>query len=208
MKKKLLFTVLISALSLTYVKAQDDNSNKSSGKSGLALELGAGVNYYQGLPDRNFEKFESERLNWQLNGMLGITLTRDKADRRTLIAAFGTVGLNNRNTITQLLKDQQYLTLAADQAASNNFYQLEGGLVIADIIRISTGVGQQNFNSQLLASADGVQINATNLKYNSSTIGLKLNFRSIVWVINCNFAYGQDYNKTVIAPNTGLMLRF
>lgn len=208
MKKNLVFTVLISALSLSSVKAQDDNSNKSSGKSGLALELGAGANYYQGLPDRNFEKFESSRINWQLNGMLGITLTRDKADRRTLIAAFGAVGLNNRNTITNLLKDQQYLSLATDQAASNNFYQLEGGLVIADLIRISTGVGQQNFNSQVLGSTDGVQLNATNLKYNSSTIGLKLNLRSIVWVINVNAAYGQDFNKTVLTPNTGLMLRF
>lgn len=208
MKKNLVFTVLISALSLSALKAQDKNSNKNSGKSGLALELGAGVNYYHGLPDRNFEKFETDRINWQLNGMLGITLTRDKADRRTMIAAFGTLGFNNRSTITQLIKDQQYLSLATDQAASNNFYQLEGGIVIADLIRISTGVGQQNFNSQVLASADGVQINATNLKYNSSTIGLRLNFRSIVWVINVNAAYGQDYNKTVLTPNTGLMLRF
>jgi hypothetical protein len=203
MKKNFVFTLLISVFSFTYATAQDNKSRNN----GLALEFGAAVNYYHGLPDRNFGSFENDRINWQANGTLGITLARDKADRRTMIAAFGGLGFNNKTTITHLLADQQYTTLALEQAGTNNFYQLEGGFIFADLFRISTGVGQQNFNSQPLVSADGVQTNATHLKFYSSTVGIKLNLRSVTWVINCNFAYGKDYNKTVMTPGTGLMFR-
>ena len=205
MKKKLVLTLSIVAFAIVGVKAQNSTNNHDGT---LALSLGASVNYYYGQGSRNFDQFENNRVNWQLNGMLGIAVARDKGGHRTMIAGFGNYGFNNKNTLTQLFKDQGYITTALNQGASNNFYQLEGGLVIAEVLRISTGVGQQNFNSQAIASANGIQINSTYLKYNSSTVGLNLNLGSIAWIINCNFAYGQDYNKTVITPSTGLMLRF
>ena len=207
MSTKISLTVFM-IFTFLFARSQNDD-NASRGRNGaFALELGASVNYYYGMPSRNFDKFENDRLNWQLNGMLGITLARDKAERRTMIAAFGAFGYNNDNTITNLLSDQQYTSAATSQSGMNSFYQLEGGLVIEDIFRISTGVGQQNFNGQTLISSGGVLLNATYLKYNSTTVGVKLNLGAIAWTLNCNFAYGQDYNKTVITPNSGLMLRF
>jgi hypothetical protein len=206
MIKRSVLVIIVSAFLFANAKAQDSRAESRNGA--LALELGASVNYYYGQPGQNIDKFENDRVNWQLNGMLGITLGRDRSDRRTMIAAFGAFGFNNDNTIANLLSDQQYTSAATSQANVNNFYQVEGGIMILDMIRLSTGVGQQNFKGQSLVSSNGILTNATYLKYNSSTVGVKLNLGPVAWTLNCNFAYGQDYNKTVIAPNTGLMLRF
>ena len=207
MKKILLLASLIS-LSF-FINANAQNSVAYNNHSGfLAFDLGASVNYYYGMPSRNFGKFENDWVNWEIDGMLGITIARDKADHRTMIAAFGSYGFNNDNTVSKLLTDQQYTTAATGQAGVNNSYRIEGGIVIADLIRLSTGTGQQNFNSQILASGNGIMLNTKYLKFNSSTVGVKLNLGLISWNINCNFEYGQDFNKTVIVPSTGLMFRF
>ena len=204
MKKSFLLSVLIAGFTLA-AHAQDDNKSRSSG---LALSIGASATYYYGMSSRNFDKFENDRVNWQLNGLLGITVARDKGGRRTMLTAFGNYGFNNGKTISHLFADQKYVSAALRQSSSNNFYQLEGGIIIAEVLRISTGIGQQNFNEQLLASAGGVSLNAKFLKYYSSTAGLNINLGSVAWVINCNFAYGKDYNRTVLTPSSGLMLRF
>lgn len=214
MKKKLLLTMCTVAFSVLFVAAQNDkdkdkkSNDNSRNSSGLALSIGGSAVYYYGPGDRNFDKYEDERLNWQLNGMLGITIARDAGGRRTMLAAFGNYGFNNRSTITQIFKDQGYTTLALEQSGNNNFYQYEAGVLISEILRLSTGLGQQNFNEQALVSADGIKLNAAHLEYYSSTAGLNLNLGPVAWTINCNFAYGKDFKKTVLTPSTGLMLRF
>lgn len=206
MKKILLATVLaIFAGQASRAQTMDPTKDRSSG---LALSVGASATYYYGQSSRNFDKFEDDRVNWQLNGLLGITVARDKGGRRTMLTGFGTYGFNNGKTLSRLLTDQQYVTAVLNQSSSNNFYQLEAGLIIEEVLRISTGVGQQNFNEQALASPNGIRPNAKFLKYYSSTAGLNLNLGSISWTINCNFAYGKDFNRTVLTPSTGLMLRF
>ena len=203
MNMKILLAFFAFNLFAFSLKAQNDNK-----RGGIAVSVGAVVNYYYGPGDRNFGKFENDRVNWQLNGMLGLTIARDKNDRRTMLAAFGGFGFNNAKTINRIFDDQGYITTATDQSALNNSYQLEGGLFISEIIRISTGVGQQIFNKQVIASSGGIDINATSLKYNSTTVGFNFNVGAIGLLINCNFNYGQDYNNTVINPSAGLMLRF
>lgn len=201
--------LLVAAFS----QAQSNNGNnsysiKDNKNSGITVGLGAAVTYYYGPGDRNFGSFDNDRVNWQINGMIGFTLARDKSGRPTRLAAFGTYGLNNSFTMNTIISDQQYTTSASTQSSSNNYFQLEGGLIIANILRISTGVGQQNFNSQTLVSSSGIIVNESNIKYYSSTIGFQFNIGSASWVINCNIASGKDYNKTVITPYTGLMFQF
>lgn len=201
MKNSITFlAVFLSAFSL---KAQSEKKN-----SGIAVSIGAAVNYYYGQGDRNFGKFENERVNWQINGMIGLTLGRDKNDRRTMIGGFGSFGLNNASTVKQIFQDQGYITTATGQSANNNAYQIEGGLLIAEKLRISTGVGQQIFNKQSLASKNGINLGATSLKYNSTTVGLNFNAGLAALVLNFNFNYGQDYSETVINPSLGLNIRF
>jgi hypothetical protein len=212
MKKTLLLTICAVAVSVLHVSAQnskDNNKDNDRNSSGLALSIGASAIYYYGPGSRNFDKFEDDRLNWQLNGMLGITLARDGGGRRTMLAAFGNYGFNNRQTITHLFDDQGYIPVVLfEQSANNNFYQYEGGVLIAEVLRLSTGLGQQNFREQLLLSSGGVSLNSTSLKYYSTTVGINLNLGPVAWVINCNFNYGKDYEETVLTPSTGLMLRF
>ncbi|MBE7169122.1 MAG: hypothetical protein INR73_00935 [Williamsia sp.] len=200
-----LCAVLVGQVAMSQEFDDDKGKNRNSG---LALSIGASATYYYGQSSRNFDKFEDDRVNWQLNGLLGITVARDKGGRRTMLTAFGNYGFNNKKTLSRLLADQRYTTLALNQSTSNNFYQLEAGVIIAEVLRISTGVGQQNFNEQLLASTDGIRFNAKFLKYYSSTVGLNFNLASVTWTINCNFAYGKDFNRTVLTPSTGLLLRF
>ena len=200
MKKTL---VLITAGLISFFSANAQNRN-----SGIAVSIGAAANYYYGPGDENFGKYDNDRLNWQANGMLGLTIARDKNGHRTMLAGFGSFGMNNASTLGHILDDQGYVTTALNQNSSNNFYQLEAGLMIGEVFRISTGVGQQVFNKQTLASTDGIKAGITSLKYNSTTVGFNFNVAAVAIIINCNFEYGQDFTKTVVVPSAGLMLRF
>ncbi len=187
------------------VQGQEDKTNS---KSSVGLALGATINYYYGPGDRNFGDYESERVNWQANGMLGISLSTDKSGRRTMLAGFGALGFNNASTLSKILADQNYLTTSTRQRNSNNFYQLEGGLLIAEMFRISTGVGQQNFDNQNLVNSNGtVMLNQKSLQYNSTTVGFNINVTNVAIAINCNFMSGKDFYKTVITPSAGLMIK-
>ncbi len=191
-------------MSLFSAKAQVDT--KKNG--GIVVAIGASGNYYYGPGNVNFSDYDHNRLNWQANGMLGLTLARDKSGRRTMLAGFGTYGLNSSSTVNQIFKDQGYTTLATSQSSSNNMYQLEGGLLIAEVFRISTGVGQQLFKKQILTSSNSIDLEATSLKYNSTTVGFNFNISALAIILNCSFEYGQDYSKTVIVPSAGLMFHF
>ena len=184
------------------------SANAQNRSSGIAVSIGAAANYYYGPGDRNFGSFDDNRLNWQANGMLGLTIARDQNGHRTMIAGFGSFGMNNSSTVSHILDDQGYITTALNQNSTNNFYQLEAGLLIGEVFRISTGVGQQVFNKQTLTSADGIKPQITSLKYNSTTVGFNFNVAAVAVIINCNFEYGKDFSKTIVVPSAGLMLRF
>ena len=211
--KKSILSIIIFYLSILSVNAQNDfrsdtQDNNTKKNSGIVISLGAEANYYYGPGNRNFDKYENDRLNWQIDGMLGLTIARSQSGRRTMLAGFGSFGLNNAKTVSNIFQDQGYATTATDQSSNNNVYQLEGGLLIGEVFRISTGVGQQIINKQTLLADNGVTTQATSLKYNSTTVGFNFNVTAVAIVINCNFDYGQDYTKTVIRPSAGLMLRF
>ncbi len=197
--KNLFFTLFIIGVCVANVQAQ---------KSSIAVNIGAAANYYYGQSNRNFESFDNNRLNYQANGMLGITILRDRNDHRTMIAGFGTAGLINRSTLNNIFDDQGYVPVLTSQSNSNVNYKLEGGLLIGEVLRLSTGVGQQIFDQQTLVSSNGVKLNATSLQYYSSTVGFNLNLTAVVITIDVNFNYGKDYTKTVIVPSAGLMFRF
>jgi len=198
--KNLILTLLVVLAGALCASAQS--------KSGIAVQLGAAANYYYGQGNHNFNSFDNDRVNYQVDGMLGLTILRDKNDRRTMIAGFGTAGLNNRSTIKNIFDDQGYTPILADQSNANIVYKLEGGLLIGELLRISTGVGQQVFDEQTLVSRDGINLNTTSLQFYSTTVGFNLNVSTVAIVVNVNFNYGKDYNKTVVIPSAGLMFRF
>ena len=205
MKNALIIPVMVSCFVFSVQAQSVSHDNHKS--NGIVVSVGAAGDYYIGPGNINLGQLDNNRFNWQLNAMLGLTLVRDKNDRRTMLAGFGSFGINNASTIGHIFDDQGYTTLATSQNSANNRYQLEGGLLVAEVFRISTGVGEQLFNKQTLFSGNGVNFQTTSLKYNSTTIGFNFNVSVMAIVLDCTFEYGQDYSKTVIVPSAGLMLR-
>ena len=70
----------------------------------------------------------------------------------------------------------------------NEFYCLEGGMVIVRFLRISGGLGRQAYTNTL-----GEQYK---LKYFSGTLGLVFNLDAVNWVIDANLMIGKDLNQT------------
>ncbi|MDQ2862450.1 MAG: hypothetical protein M3R50_02160 [Bacteroidota bacterium] len=201
--KNTLSILAILLLSGVAVKAQNKNR-----KSAFAVAVGASANYYYGPSDRNINSFEGNRVNYQATGMVGLTIARDKNDHRTMLAAFGDYGINSARTVERIFDDQGYTTAALKQGSSNNFYELEGGVLIGDILRLSTGVGHQLYDQQAIASSSGINLQSTGLDYFSSTVGFNFLISNVAIVLNCNFNYGKDYKTTVIKPSAGLTLNF
>lgn len=188
------------------LEAQDNNRGGL-----LVIGLGGSANYYYGPTGRNFNSFEMERLNGQVDGLAGIRLRRNKSGNGTLLGVFGTYGLINRSTLNQVFRDQNYITSPlVNQSRTNSFYRLEGGVVLGEVLRLSTGVGEQMFDEQTLASGTNVtdvRTAATSLQYYSSTAGFQFNISNMALVVNVNFAYGKDYSRTVVTPSAGLLFR-
>lgn len=205
MKKKI-FYALCMLFCTGILQAQDNN------KSGLlVIGLGGSANYYYGPTSRNFNSFEMDRVNGQVDGMVGLRLRRNKSGNGTLLGVFGTYGLVNRSTLNQIFQDQNYITSPlVNQSRTNSFYRIEGGVVLGEILRLSTGVGEQMFDQQTLASGSNVtdiRTNATSLQYYSSTAGFQFNISNVALMVNVNFAYGKDYNTTVVTPSAGILFR-
>ena len=107
-----------------------------------------------------------------------------------------------------MLEDQGYVsTLLTNQSRTNSFYRLEGGVVLGEILRLSTGVGEQMFDEQTLTSGGNIMLNATRLEYYSSTAGFQFNISNLSVLFNVNFAYGKDFDRTVMTPSAGILFR-
>lgn len=201
-----IFLLVASLIGWTTVYGQQ--TSLSSRTSGLAVGLGGTVNYYYGQADQNIGAFDQDRINWEINGLAGVTLARNAAGKRTLLALTGTLGFLNAFSMQQLLKDQGYTTSASSQSHINNYYLLEGGIIINEILRISTGVGQQNFSNQTLTDANGSVMQTSHIQFQVTTIGLQFNIGNAWWMFNCHVMYGKDFSHTIIVPQTGLMFLF
>jgi hypothetical protein len=199
---------ILTLLALALFSTVTVNAQNKDRKSAFAVAIGASANYYYGPSDRNFDSFDGDRVNYELTGMIGITIARDKNDHRTMIAAFGDYGLNNSSTVGHIFDDQGYVTTALNQASSNNFYDVEGGVLIGEILRVSTGVGRQLYNQQAIASSNSIDLQSTQLNYYSTTVGFNFRISNVAIVLNCNFNYGEDYKTTIIKPSAGLTLNF
>lgn len=180
-------------------------------KSLLRIKLGGGAVYYYGAYDKSFNNFENDRLNYQANLSLGIAL--NKSTSPTIIGAFGSMGFINAKTIDLILQDQDY-ALTGSNAANlqpniNNSYQVEFGLRLANVLRISTGAGRQFFEERtLINSKNGLLSTVNHLDYYSTTLGLQIGKGALGFFIDANFNYGLDFNNTIVKPVAGLQLQF
>ena len=72
--------------------AKYNKDEPSNATRGFTLHLGSSVNYYQGESSRNLDTFESDRIGWQINGMLGYGINKNNYNHSNILGVFGTGG--------------------------------------------------------------------------------------------------------------------
>ncbi len=180
-----------------FVFAQDQEPVPTPAKSGIVLHLGPSINYFQGQQTGSAQAFERKRINFQLNAFLGYLSPRGGASNS--IGVFGTAGYTNEFTLDEILSIQDINVTNLESSSYNTFYQIEGGMIISNALRLSTGVGSQDY---------GTNISDESLDYLSSTAGIMINFGNVMWSLDGNINYGWDYTHTILKFSTGLILVF
>ena len=169
-------------------------------EKGFILLIGPAVTYYKGPGSQDITPLMEERVNWQANGQLGYVFNSNNVGRGNTLAVFATAGLMNKYSLNQLFVDQNLDPTVLTDRKSNVFYQLEAGMYIGEILRLSSGIGRQ----QYYISEDETK----SLHYLSSTVGLSLSLGVINWVIDFNWVYGKDFSNLVLKPSTGILVKF
>ncbi|MBD3748492.1 MAG: hypothetical protein IE931_03255 [Sphingobacteriales bacterium] len=204
------FVVVVLILTSSSVFAQNVAKDQNDGNI-LRIKLGAGATYYYGAYDQSFDNFNNDRLNYQVNLSLGLALS--KSSHPTILGLFGNMGFKNSKTVNFIFQDQDYTLTGANanqmQPNINNSYQIEAGLRLANVLRISTGYGRQYFEERtLINNKDGSVKTLKSLDYYSTTAGLQIGTGVVGFFIDANFNYGLDFNQTTITPSAGLQLQF
>ncbi len=177
--------------------AQQSTPQKNDNKPGLMMLIGPSAYYFQGSPNDNIDNFTSKRIAYQLNGFLGYSTAKKHGGNA--LGIFGTAGYTNERIFNDMLALQDMTT---DDLVINKFfvfYQAEAGIIIANVLRFSTGVGKQKFTT---VTGDD------ELNYLSTTAGLLINLGPVMWNIDANFNYGRDLPNTSLKIATGLMVKF
>jgi hypothetical protein len=190
MRQKILLLLILLLLLLKEGNTQD---------KGFTILLGPSVNYY-GDTEEKFS-YTSEKINWQFNGQLGYISTRGGTTRGNMLAAFGTFGNTNPAVVQQMQTGGADISGTIDAAKNfNQFYSVEGGMVIAKFLRISGGIGRQAYTNTLGENY--------RLKYFSGTLGVVFNLDAVNWVIDANLMTGGDLNQNALKISTGFMVKF
>lgn len=194
---KNLLIICFSFISVVGFTQEQNASEPVPAKSGIVLHLGPSINYFQGQQSGSHKEFDRKRINFQLNGFLGYLSPRGGANNS--IGVFGTAGYTNEYTLDEILSVQDINVVNLESSSYNTFYQVEAGMIISNALRLSTGVGSQDFSTTL---------SEENLDYLSSTAGLMINFGNVMWSLDANINYGWDYDHSVVKFSTGLILVF
>jgi len=194
MRQKI-FLLLILLLVLKVSYAQDYAQDK-----GFTFLLGPSVNYFYGDTKDKFS-YSTEKLSWQFNGQFGFISTRGGTTRGNMLAVFGTAGSSRPGVIQQMQTSGAEIIGTIDAEKNfNEFYCLEGGMVIARFLRLSGGMGRQAYTNTL---GDRNMLN-----YFSGTLGLAFNLDVVNWVIDANLMTGKDLNQSALRISTGFMVKF
>jgi hypothetical protein len=190
MRQKIFLLIVLLLMLFKGSNAQD---------KGFTILLGPSVNYYGDTEEKL--SYSTEKLNWQFNGQLGYISTRGGTTRGNMLAVFGTGGNTNPGVLQQMQTGGANIIGTIDAEKNfNEFYSVEGGMVIARFLRISGGVGRQAYSNTLGENYK--------LKYFSGTLGFVFNLDAVNWVIDANVMTGKDLNQTALRISTGFMVKF
>ena len=174
--------------------SQAETNTSSSTKGKLTLFIGPSIMYLQGIPSNNFDSYNHDWINFQANCFVGLMSAQSNA-----FGVFVTGGYMNNASFNKVLEIEDLKIENAAIEQYNGFYQVEGGILAADVVKFSTGWGRQYYPTLWGNSSFG---------YLSSSVGLYINLGALYWNIDANFNYGGDFKKTILKLSTGIQLRF
>lgn len=197
MKYVTIFILVLTAGSYTAWAQQSATPQKEENNPGLLMLIGPSVYYFQGSPNDNLDAFTSKRIAYQFNGFLGYSTAKKHGGNA--LGIFGTAGYTSERIFNDMLALQE---MTIDDLVINKFfvfYQVEAGIIIANVLRFSTGVGKQNFTT---VTGDD------ELSYLSTTAGVLINLGPVMWNIDANFNYSRNLPNTSVKFATGLLVKF
>lgn len=190
---RLILTFLVIVISSSILKIQAQNS-------GFAFSLGPSINVLFG---EGFENtgYSDGRMSYQFNGYVGYVSNRGENKSGNLLGIFGTAGTLYPEMIAIIQSGgAQMLAPINLDKKFNGFYNIEAGMIIGQIMRLSGGVGKQTYT--YFINQKGA------IDYYSGTVGLFFNLGIVNWVVECNIATGGDLTNEVIKVSTGFMVKF
>lgn len=166
-------------------------------KSGMVFIMGPAANYFQGAYDEGIDTYDNNFLNYQLTGFIGFTSA--SSNGKNALGLFGTGGYTNKTTFIKMAEVQNIATAELVINKYYAFYQAEAGMLIGNVLRISSGIGRQEYQT----------VNGhASLDYFSTTAGLMIDLGPVYWNIDANIHYGRDYPNTSLRFASGLMILF
>lgn len=156
----------------------------------ISLKIGGSVNMV--FDDvKRFDNLNSalhNQLSYQLNSMIGVNLSKSK--KNTTLGLFCNYGKYNQNNTT-LLSNNFF-------SSSDNIFEIEGGLLIKEFLRLSGGLGYSSFNSMNLRSNN----------YTSFSAGFSLGPQWLKVDIINTLIIPKNNQKIVNRPSLGLSFAF
>jgi hypothetical protein len=177
---------------------KDTEKTKKVRDHGLILLLGPALNYHYGAKGQD-TAYNSNKISFQVDGQFGILSTRHQTIRGNFLGVFGSFGTISSDVLQEeanhagreiLIKQKQF----------NQFYSLEAGMVVFNLIRLSGGIGRQFY--------EDIANNLSSIKYFSLTGGLNFNFGAVNLVVDANLLSGGDLIENQLRFSTGIMIKF
>jgi hypothetical protein len=167
----------------------------------LSLLLSGGGNYLYGADIADKSTFEADYLSWQAELMLGVTYGGGKIGKGSTFGAFLRGGNTTRQGVERFLQETDIVGGVFERAEQNIFANLEAGAILFELIRVSTGLGFQEYKN--------LDESLQRINYYSTTAGLHLGSKNVKLIIELNFMYGRDLgnSNTMIRPMAGLGIK-
>ncbi|MEL6676655.1 MAG: hypothetical protein AAFR61_30880 [Bacteroidota bacterium] len=167
----------------------------------LQLQLGGGVNYAYGLLNQRPDALSLSKASLQGQAFLGYRFDRNSCKGDNLVGLWGTLGNHSQDNLNSLLTSQELPFSSESGAGTNNWREVEIGLMLREKVRVSVGQGSVDFQDETGSDQQ--------VRFQTATIGYYKKARgNWQWNINATTRFGKDFNRFSLQPSIGAAYYF
>lgn len=181
-----------------YSPAVQEHNNGSRHSGAFTILISGNLNYLYGREDNDYS-FDADYIDWHAEAMFGYGYRNPAGNEEASFGIFIRGGAIQEPSLERIIADGNVEAVSSPEQ-ENIFYQVEGGVVIAGLVRVSTGLGFQEYVNEMEA--------LKRIHYYSTTTGLLIGSKNVKLSIDLNLMYGRDLSKTVYRPGLGLALKW